>query len=59
MCDDNEKNFIAMLYNLLLAPDLCDWLFYNITLLNLGHTCIFHKGFCTVSLVIMNRMWWH
>ena len=50
MCDDNGKKFIATLYNVLLAPDLCDRLFSIITLMNEGHTCIFHKGFCTVYL---------
>ena len=48
MCNDNRKTFIATLYNVLLAPDLCDRLFSIITLINAGHTCIFHKGFCTV-----------
>ena len=48
MCNDNRKKFIATLYNVLLAPDLCDRLFSIITLMNAGHTCIFHKGFCTV-----------
>ena len=48
MCDDNGKTFIATLYNVLLAPDLCDRLFSMITLMNAGHTCLFHKGFCTV-----------
>ena len=48
MCDDNGKSFIATLYNVLLAPDLCDRLFSIITLINVGHTCIFHKGFFTV-----------
>ena len=48
MCDDNEKPFIAMLYNVQLAPDLCDQLFSIITLINLGHYCLFHKGICTV-----------
>ena len=48
MCNDNGKIFIATLYNVLLAPDLCDRLFSIITLMNAGHTCIFHKGFCTV-----------
>ena len=48
MCDDNGKTFIATLYNVLLAPDLCDRLFSIITLINAGHHCIFHKGFCTV-----------
>ena len=27
MCDDNGKNVFATLYNVLLAPDLCDRLF--------------------------------
>ena len=45
MCDDNGKTFIATLYNVILEPDLCDRLFLNITLMNAGHTCIFHKGF--------------
>ena len=48
MCDDNGKTFIATLYNVLLAPDLCDTLFSIITLINAGYTCVFHKGFCTV-----------
>ena len=34
MCDDNRKTFIATLYNVLLAPDLCDRLFSIITLMN-------------------------
>ena len=46
--DDNGENFIATLYNVLLAPDLCDRLFSIITLINAGHTCLFHKGFCTI-----------
>ena len=48
MCDNNGDTFIATLHNVLLAPDLCDRLFSIITLMNLGHTCLFHKGFCTV-----------
>ena len=43
MCDDNGKTFIARLYNVLSAPDLCDRLFLIITLMNSGHTCLFHK----------------
>ena len=50
MCDDNRKTFVAILYNVLLAPDLCDRLFSIITLMNAGHTCLFHKGFRTVYL---------
>ena len=48
ICDDNGKKFVATLYNVLLAPDLCDRLFSIITLMNAGQTCLFHKGFCTV-----------
>ena len=49
MRDENGKPIIATLYKVLLAPDLCDWLFSINMLMNLGHTCIFQKGFCTVS----------
>ena len=48
MCDNNGKKFISTLYNVLLAPDLCDRLFSIIMLLNPGHTFLFRKGFCTV-----------
>ena len=48
MCDDYGDPFIATLHNVILAPDLCDRLFSIITLLNSGHTCLFHKVFCTV-----------
>ena len=48
MCDNNGKTFFAILYNVLLALDLCDRLFSIITLMNAGHACLFHKGFCTV-----------
>ena len=48
MCKDNGKIFVATLYNVLLAPDLCDRLFSIITLMNSGQRCLFHKGFCTV-----------
>ena len=37
MFDDNGKNFIATLYNVLCAPDLCDRLFSVITLIIAGH----------------------
>ena len=50
MCDNNGKKFVATLYNVLLAPELCDSLFSIITLMNAGHTCFYHKGFCTVYL---------
>ena len=45
MCDDHGDTFIATLHNVLLAPNLCDRLFSIITLMNSGHTCLFHKGF--------------
>ena len=48
MCNDKRKSFIAKLYNLLLAPDICDGLFSSITLMNAGHNCPFQKMFCTV-----------
>ena len=48
MFDDNGETFIATLYNVLLAPDLCDRIFSIITLMNDGHTFLLHKGFCTV-----------
>ena len=34
MFDDNRETFIATLYNILLAPDLCDRLLSIITLMN-------------------------
>ena len=48
MCDDNGKTSVVTLYNVLLAPDLCDRLFSIIMLMNAGRNCLFHKGFCTV-----------
>ena len=48
MCDDNGDPFIAMLHNVLLAPDLCNKLFSIFMLMNSGHNCLVHKGFCTV-----------
>ena len=48
MCDDNGKKFIATIYNVLLAQDLCNRIFPIITLMNAGQTCLFYKVFCTV-----------
>ena len=48
MFDNNGKTSVATLYNVLLAPDLCDRLFSIITLMNAGHMRLFRKGFCTV-----------
>ena len=46
MHDINGKPFISTLYNVLLAPDLCNRLFFIITLVNSVHICLFHKRFC-------------
>ena len=56
MCNDNRNTFIATLYNVLLAPDLCDWLFSIITLINSGHTCLFQKGFARCTLEQRGKM---
>ena len=48
MCNDNGNNFVSTLYNVLLAPDLCDRLFSIIELMNARHTCLFHKKNCMV-----------
>ena len=45
MCKDTGDTFIATFHNLLLVPDLCERLISIITLINLGHTCLFQKGF--------------
>ena len=55
MCNNNGKTFIATLYNVLLAPDLCERLFSIITLMNAGHTFLFHKDFCTMYFGADNR----
>ena len=49
ICNNNGYPFIATLHNILLAPDLCDGLFSIITLMNSGHTYLFHKGICTAN----------
>ena len=48
VCDDNGKPFIATLHNVILAPDVCYRLSSIVALMNLGHTCLFNKVFCTV-----------
>ena len=50
MCDNNGNPFIATLYNILLAPDLCNRLFLIIMAINSVYTCLFYKGFCTMYL---------
>ena len=51
MCKNNTDSFIATFKDVLLAPDLCGRLFSRIMLMNLVHTCLFQKVFCTVYLV--------
>ena len=48
ICDNNGDPFIVTLHNILLASDFCNRLFSIITLMNLGHNCLFHKGFFMV-----------
>ena len=45
MYNDNGTNFITTLHNVILAPDLCNGIFSIIMLMNLGHTCLFQRGF--------------
>ena len=48
MCDNNGDTVIVTYHNKLLSPDICNRLFSIITLITLGHTCLFHKGFWAV-----------
>ena len=52
MRGDNGKPFIDTLYNIRFAPDLCNWLFSIIVIINLVHTFLFCKVFCTVSFSV-------
>ena len=45
ICDNNGDPFVATLHNVLLALGLCNRLFLIITLMNLEHTCLYHKFF--------------
>ena len=56
ICDGNGKPFIAKLYNVLLAPYLCDQIFSIIMLTNSGHTSFSLNGFAWFSSVIKSRM---
>ena len=38
-----------------MAPDLCNRLFLIIMLMKAGHTCLSHKGFCTVYFGAKNK----
>ena len=57
VCNNNGDNFIGTLHNVLLAPDLCDRLFSIVTLMNLGHTCFYNKGFCMVYFGDEEEIW--
>ena len=59
MCDDTGDTFRATLYNVLLAPDLCNRLFSIIRLMNLVQTCLFRKGFCVVYFGNKEKMRLH
>ena len=48
LCNDHGYPFISTLHKVLWAPDLCDILFSIIVLMNSGHNCLLHIGFCTV-----------
>ena len=41
MCAYNGEPFVAVLYNVILATDLCNQLFSINTLMNLVYTCLF------------------
>ena len=47
-CNNNRDPFIATLHNVLFAPGLYNRLFSIIKVMNSIHTCLFHKGYCTV-----------
>ena len=55
MGNDHGDPFIATLHNVILEPDLCDRLFSIIALINSGHTCLLHKGICTVYFLAKEK----
>ena len=59
MCYDQGDPFITTLHNVILAPYLCNGLFLIIALMNLGHTCLFHKEFCTVKFIEKKKIQLH
>ena len=61
MCNDIRNSFIEAFHNELLVSDLYDRLFLIITLMNLGYTCIFQKGFerCNSSIRRKMRLLFH
>ena len=48
MYDNNRDPFIATSHSVILTPDLCNRIFSINLIIHSGHTCMFHKGFCTV-----------
>ena len=46
--NNNGDPFITTLHNVHFAPYLCNRSFSIIKLMNLGHICLFQKGFCMV-----------
>ena len=50
MCENNGKPFIDMLYNVLLAPDLCNIIF-NYYVNEFGTYPTLKKGFCTLLFI--------
>ena len=59
MLDDNGSSLIDSLYNALFAPDLWNWIFSIVVLINLGHSFFFHKSFSRFYLVMNNKKRWH
>ena len=55
MYGNNGDPFITTLHNIIFAPDLCNILFLIIMLMNLVHTCLFHKGFLIVYFGDKNK----
>ena len=47
MCNNNGDTFYRNIVQRTFDIDLCNRLFSMIMLMNLGHTCLFNKGFCT------------
>ena len=48
MYDDEGQHFQAVLKNVLYVPALADHLFSIISMMEAGHACTFHNGFCTL-----------
>ena len=47
MCGNNRDTFVATLHNVL-WNQIYAIIILIITSIDLGHTCLFHKGFCTL-----------